>query len=73
MASDQPRSFWLNGKLGLEPTISEEIRQDLEKRGHVTNQVDEPLGGCQAIWIDHERGILMGASDHRKDGIALGY
>jgi gamma-glutamyltranspeptidase/glutathione hydrolase len=32
-----------------------------------------PLGGCQAIWIDHERGALFGATDHRKDGVALGY
>jgi gamma-glutamyltranspeptidase/glutathione hydrolase len=73
MASDQPRSFWLNGKLSLEPTISEAVSADLKSRGHVTAWADEPLGGCQAIWIDHERGVLFGASDHRKDGIALGY
>jgi len=72
-ASDQPRSFWYNGKLSLEPTISEEVRLDLERRGHVTEWADEPLGGAQAIYIDHERGVLLGASDHRKDGIALGY
>lgn len=73
MASDQPRSFWFDGKLGLEPTIAADVKQDLERRGHVTEWVDEPLGGCQAIWIDYERGVLFGASDHRKDGIALGY
>jgi gamma-glutamyltranspeptidase/glutathione hydrolase len=73
MASDQPRSFWHAGRLGLEPTIPEAVRQDLEARGHVTAWVDEPLGGYQGIWIDHERGVLLGASDHRKDGIALGY
>jgi gamma-glutamyltranspeptidase/glutathione hydrolase len=73
MASDQPRSFWHAGKLGLEPTIAEAVRQDLERRGHVVHWVDEPLGGYQGIWIDHERGVLLGASDHRKDGIALGY
>jgi gamma-glutamyltranspeptidase/glutathione hydrolase len=32
---------------------------------------DEPLGGCQAIRVDHKRGVMFGASDHRKDGIAL--
>jgi gamma-glutamyltranspeptidase/glutathione hydrolase len=72
-ASDQPRSFCFGGKLALEPTISEEIRLDLERRGHVTEWASEPIGGAQAIMIDHERGVLLGASDHRKDGIALGY
>jgi len=73
MASDQPRSFFTEGAITLEPTISDEIRRDLERRGHRTQIADEPLGGCQAIMIDHKRGILWGASDHRKDGIALGY
>jgi gamma-glutamyltranspeptidase/glutathione hydrolase len=72
-ASDQPRSFYYGGKLGLEPTIAPEVRADLDRRGHVTEWADEPIGGCQAIMIDHERGVLLGASDHRKDGIALGY
>jgi gamma-glutamyltranspeptidase/glutathione hydrolase len=61
-ASDQPRSFCFGGKLSLEPTISEAVRADLERRGHATQWADEPLGG-----------VLLGASDHRKDGMALGY
>lgn len=72
-ASDQPRSFCFEGRLSLEPTIEEEVRVELERRGHETIWADEPLGGAQAIYIDHERGVLLGASDHRKDGIALGY
>lgn len=72
-ASDQPRSFCFDGKLSLEPTISEDVRLDLERRGHTTIWAEEPIGGAQAICIDHERGVLLGASDHRKDGIALGY
>jgi gamma-glutamyltranspeptidase / glutathione hydrolase len=72
-ASDQPRSFCLNGKLSLEPTISPDVKADLERRGHATEWADEPIGGCQAIMIDYERGVLLGASDHRKDGMALGY
>ena len=72
-ASDQPRSFFIDGTLGLEPTISEETRRALEAMGHSTSWLSEPLGGCQAIWIDHERGVLLGGSEHRKDGMAVGY
>ncbi|MBO9096779.1 MULTISPECIES: gamma-glutamyltransferase [unclassified Rhizobium] len=71
-ASDQPRSFYFGGTLSLEPTISPEVKADLDRRGHVTEWADEPIGGAQAILIDYERGILLGGSDHRKDGIALG-
>ena len=44
---------------------------DLKARGHDVVWAEEPLGGCQAIWVDHARGVMFGASDHRKDGIAL--
>ena len=72
-ASDQPRSFYTQGAIQLETTIPEAVKADLEARGHRTTYTQLPLGGCQAIWIDSDRGILWGASDHRKDGIALGY
>jgi len=32
-----------------------------------------PHGGGQIISIDWKKGMLSGASDPRKDGIALGY
>jgi gamma-glutamyltranspeptidase/glutathione hydrolase len=31
------------------------------------------MGGGQAIMIDPVNGTLMGASDPRKDGMAIGY
>jgi gamma-glutamyltranspeptidase/glutathione hydrolase len=70
-ASEAPRSFAFKGKLQLERTIPQAVGDDLASRGHEIEWASEPLGGCQAIWIDHERGVLLGASDHRKDGVAL--
>jgi gamma-glutamyltranspeptidase/glutathione hydrolase len=72
-ANEAPRSFAFDGKLTLEPAFGAAVRADLEKRGHVVEWAPDPIGGCQAILIDHERGVLVGASDHRKDGMALGY
>lgn len=72
-ASDAPRSFAFEGQLSLENTHAPGIAEDLAARGHAVTFSDEPIGGCQAIWIDREGGALFGASDHRKDGMALGY
>jgi gamma-glutamyltranspeptidase / glutathione hydrolase len=72
-ASDEPRSFAFDGTLTLETTIAPEVYADLERRGHRVAWSQEPLGGYQAIWLDHARGVFIGGSDHRKDGVALGY
>jgi gamma-glutamyltranspeptidase/glutathione hydrolase len=72
-AAEQPRILPLNGVLQVEPTNPEPIVGDLARRGHEILMLDVPLGGCQAIWIDHERGVLIGGSEPRKDGLALGY
>ncbi len=72
-AAEAPRSFAFDGVLSLETTLSRDIRDDLARRGHDARFAEEPLGGCQAIRIDLARGVLFGASDHRKDGLALGF
>jgi gamma-glutamyltranspeptidase/glutathione hydrolase len=32
-----------------------------------------PWGGGQIVVMDRDNGVLIGASDGRKDGLALGY
>ena len=72
-AAEQPRSFAIDGVLQLERGISEDMANDLARRGHKIVRPEKPLGGAQAIWIDHANGSLTGGSDPRKDGMALGY
>jgi gamma-glutamyltranspeptidase/glutathione hydrolase len=72
-AIDAPRSFFWKGKLRVERGYAPEVRQALADLGHKVAVPTEPIGGAQAVRIDHARGILEGASDPRKDGLALGY
>ena len=70
-AADTPRTFAFQNVLQVENTVPQIILEDLGHRGHKIEKVEAPLGGCQAIMIDHARGVLFGASDHRKDGLAF--
>jgi gamma-glutamyltranspeptidase/glutathione hydrolase len=72
-ALDLPRGFHYDGVYRLETGISDVVMAGLQRLGHVVARTDEPLGGGQAIWIDWQRGVLVGGSDPRKDGCALGY
>lgn len=72
-AIDGPRSFVEDGALTLERGYDEAVIAPLEAKGHAVRWRPDPLGGAQAIVIDHARGVLIGGSDPRKDGIALGY
>ena len=72
-ALETPRSFAFEGVLQLEPTIGAPVAQDLARRGHRIAWTTRPLGGGQAIWIDHAKGVLIGGSDPRKDGCAMGF
>ena len=63
----------ISGEVEIERGVSPAMRQRLAALGHKLTEVERPLGGGQAIMIDHERGILIGGSDPRKDGAALGY
>jgi gamma-glutamyltranspeptidase / glutathione hydrolase len=72
-ALEAPRSFAYGAELALETTISKATAAELARRGHNIAWAASPHGGGQAIAIDHARGVLIGGSDPRKDGCALGY
>jgi gamma-glutamyltranspeptidase/glutathione hydrolase len=61
------------GTVHLESEIGPEVRQALESKGHRIVAARGGYGGYQAIRIDTERGVLIGGSDPRKDGAAMGY
>ena len=71
-AIDAPRCFAEHGGLTVETGYSDKVAQDLAELGHIVKRADSPIGGAQAIKV-HQNGLLEGASDPRKDGIALGY
>ncbi|WP_274626897.1 gamma-glutamyltransferase family protein [Arvimicrobium flavum] len=73
-AVDHPRLFWdKDGVLAVESGISESVRQGMIARGHQVRDAASPHGGGQIIAVDHESGFLIGGSDPRKDGLALGW
>jgi gamma-glutamyltranspeptidase/glutathione hydrolase len=71
-AIDAPRCFAEHGGLTVETGYPDSVAQALADKGHVVKRAETPIGGAQAIVL-REDGVLEGASDPRKDGIALGY
>ncbi len=61
------------GSLGLESEISGEVRRDLVEMGHHVQFIVGDYGGYQAILYDAENNVYRGASESRKDGMAIGY
>jgi gamma-glutamyltranspeptidase/glutathione hydrolase len=72
-AIDMPRLFFAGDLTEVENGIPAATLTGLQARGHTIVPRPTPLGGGQAIRIDWERGVLIGGSDARKDGCALGY
>ncbi|MGI5916351.1 MAG: gamma-glutamyltransferase [Anaerolineae bacterium] len=81
-AIEAPR--WLFGRtwgeesrsLKLEGRIPDAVVHELERRGHdveMTEDWSQQMGHAQAIWIDHEQGVMKGGADPRGDGAAVGY
>ena len=71
-AIDAPRAFADGDILKIEKGYSEKTRAELADMGHKIEIPNGPIGGAQSIRITQD-GVLVGASDPRKDGCALGY
>ena len=79
-AIDAPRVRYISGRgVMMEDELTAPVIGDLIQRGHErvlpgTGLTHRALmGGGQAIMIDPATGTLLGASDSRKDGMALGW
>ena len=72
-AIDAPRAFFLGDSAVVERGLPEATVDGLRARRHDVVRAPSPWGGAQAIGIDWQRGVLIGGSDPRKDGCALGY
>jgi gamma-glutamyltranspeptidase / glutathione hydrolase len=77
-ALDAPRFNWLDGRrVALELAASPETRAALIAREHelLAEEQTQQLhfGGGQAIVRDPESGVLIGGSEPRNDGTAVGW
>ena len=72
-AGDAARMRHVEPDLALESGIGPEVREALEAKGHTITDGRGLMGGYQAIFIDPRTGVLLGGSDLRKDGLAIGW
>jgi len=74
-AMDMPRWRHMNGvEVRIEDGLRERVEADLETIGHQIARGHYLLmGSAQAILVHPDTGVLHGASDSRRDGIAIGW
>ena len=73
-AGEAPRfRHFSEGAVAFESGVDIDVLQALIQKGHRPMTRMAVYGGYQAIEIDWENGVLIGGSDPRKDGCALGY
>ena len=72
-AGEAPRFRHSAQNLMIESAISPEARFGLDARGHRLTSAVGSFGGFQGILFDHRTGVMMGGSDPRKDGLAIGW
>ena len=72
-AIDAPRFFFEGEQTVVERGTPASTVEGLKARGHDVAFAPTPWGGAQTVKIDWQRGVLIGGSEPRKDGCALGY
>jgi gamma-glutamyltranspeptidase/glutathione hydrolase len=72
-AGEAPRFRHSVRGIAVESAITPEARAGLEARGHRVFGAIGAFGGFQGILFDQKTGVMMGGSDPRKDGLAIGY
>jgi gamma-glutamyltranspeptidase / glutathione hydrolase len=77
-ALDAPRFNWLAGKqFALEAAFTGPTLRELKRRGHELlsrkQAARQHYGGGQVIVRDPDSGVLIGGSEPRNDGLALGW
>jgi gamma-glutamyltranspeptidase/glutathione hydrolase len=60
------------GMVHVERGVSDRVIQQLRAKGHTVERA-RGYGGYQGILIDWQNGVLHGATESRKDGVAAGY
>jgi gamma-glutamyltranspeptidase/glutathione hydrolase len=71
-AIDAPRMFFDGDRLVAEQTVAAETCAGLVAMGHEVVIAEKPIGGAQMIWRNPASGGYIGASEPRKDGLAIG-
>lgn len=76
-AVDAPRIRHMEGmEVYVEDGIPNRTVSALQEKGHTivkTTSLVNQVGGGQAIYLDRDQNILLGAADRRKDGCAIAY
>ncbi len=72
-AGEAPRFRHGNGSVALESAFAVDVRSGLTRKGHNLIDAIDAWGGYQGILIDPRTGVLIGGSDPRKDGLAIGW
>jgi gamma-glutamyltranspeptidase/glutathione hydrolase len=75
MGSSEPTGEIMRdgGQVALEDGFAPEVVRALMDKGHRVVKDVGGFGGYQGIWWDRRRDVLIGASESRNDGCAIGY